>query len=618
MNKIHRTVWSEARQCFVVASETAKARGKASSKRSAVAPAVAAALLALGGGQAFATVACGVLPGATTTVISSATDGPCTLSGGSVLSVEQSGSITGAENGVLVPGGGVTGTRVTNSGYILGSTNGVWLDPFNGVGQVDSLVNASTGTITGTSEYGLRSFGPLTKINDISNAGTIQGGLNAISIYSANMTGSVVNAATGLIAGTLTNAMGINITNGSRLVSLNNAGTVTGRTGGIAVSISQTTLSGGITNSGFINGYYGLYASGQTGGVINSGRMEGTGVANEGAGLHLDGTMTGSVINQGASAVILGGKTGLQLSSFRLISGSITNGGLIQGQAANGFGVSMTTLTGSPGFTNSGTILGATAINSDAATVLPAIQNNAGALISGKLSLLSTTTLSNNGTLSLPTATQSTMAGSYTQGSTGVFRTGVTSGSAFGKLRVSGTATLPASAQFDVVTGNASTCGGITVGTTLVGVISSATLTWDNTYAVTDDCTNINFTAVRSGQLVNLVAVAEGPSSWTVTGASGGNGSVSCVSPVVNNGYATCTGTASAGYSLSSASGCGGATVSGTTITAGPVTAACTVTGTFTRNTYAVTGASGGHGTVSCATPVAYGGTASCTGTASS
>jgi branched-subunit amino acid ABC-type transport system permease component len=49
MNKIYRTVWSDARQAFIVASEAAKARGKPSTTRKAVARAVASALLALGG-----------------------------------------------------------------------------------------------------------------------------------------------------------------------------------------------------------------------------------------------------------------------------------------------------------------------------------------------------------------------------------------------------------------------------------------------------------------------------------------------------------------------------------------------------------------------------------------
>ena len=52
MNKIHRTVWSHARQTYIVTAENAKARGKPSSVVKSMALAVA---LALGGAGAHAT-----------------------------------------------------------------------------------------------------------------------------------------------------------------------------------------------------------------------------------------------------------------------------------------------------------------------------------------------------------------------------------------------------------------------------------------------------------------------------------------------------------------------------------------------------------------------------------
>lgn len=58
MNRIHRTVWNEARGTYVVAHEKSKAKGKSSTSVSSVAGAVAAALLAMGAhmqwGQLFA------------------------------------------------------------------------------------------------------------------------------------------------------------------------------------------------------------------------------------------------------------------------------------------------------------------------------------------------------------------------------------------------------------------------------------------------------------------------------------------------------------------------------------------------------------------------------------
>jgi hypothetical protein len=46
MNKSHRVIWSVVRNCFIVASETAKAKGKPSSTRRAIAAAVAALFIA--------------------------------------------------------------------------------------------------------------------------------------------------------------------------------------------------------------------------------------------------------------------------------------------------------------------------------------------------------------------------------------------------------------------------------------------------------------------------------------------------------------------------------------------------------------------------------------------
>ncbi|MFZ4480177.1 MAG: IPTL-CTERM sorting domain-containing protein, partial [Rhodoferax sp.] len=241
-------------------------------------------------------------------------------------------------------------------------------------------------------------------------------------------------------------------------------------------------------------------------------------------------------------------------------------------------------------------------------------------------------TVSGTGTLGVAAGGTGTITGIYTQDATATFRTHVTDATTFGKLLVadgfilSGSATLPASAKFDVVTGNAATCGGITAGTTLAGVISAATsLTAPSFATVTDDCTNINFTAVKNGNAVDLVASAPAPTTWAVTGANNGNGTVSCASPVANNGTATCTGTASGGYALASAAGsstlCGTISVSGNTITAGPVTAACTVTGTFASTaTYAVTATANpvAGGSVSCtpASGIASGGSSTCSGTA--
>ncbi len=87
--------------------------------------------------------------------------------------------------------------------------------------------------------------------------------------------------------------------------------------------------------------------------------------------------------------------------------------------------------------------------------------------------------------------------------------------------------------------------------------------------------------------------------TYTVSATAGTGGSISPTSTVVNYGSTTSfTITPSTGYSISSASGCGG-TRSGNTYTTGAITANCTVSIAFTINTYTVSTSIGSNGTVS-------------------
>ena len=477
MNKIHRTVWSETRQAFVVAHEGAATRGKSSSARLGVAHAVATALLGLASSQAMAADLC-TTP---STTINSAVGGAdkCLLDGESVT-ISSTGSINSAVNSIQLDG--PVGYIINNGTVNAGNTAIVSSLPVTISGGI-----TNSGLINGAanSGHGIYLSGAL--IGNISNGGTISAKHHAIHLSNMAVNGSIINAAGGVIS------------------------SPGGGTSGTGITVDSAAITGAIVNSGTILGSdYAIY-------VYNnpSTRLD---------GITVDGNNTAKFV----------GKVRAPNTPVTVVSGA--------------------TYT----------------------------------MDNGQLFTLTNSSFTNAGTLKVGTGSTGTIVGNFAQASTGVFQVGSTGSASgqYGVLTVSGTVTLPASAQFNVAAGNAATCDGITVGTTLTGVITSTgAMSAAGGFAVTDNCTGVDFTAVQAtANRIDLVAVS-GPSSWAVAGATGGNGTVNCVSPVAHSGYATCTGTASGGYTLSGAAGCGTTTVSGSTITAGPVTAACTVTGTFATTT---------------------------------
>jgi hypothetical protein len=461
-------------------------------------------------------------------------------------------------NSLLLQGGirlttAVITSGITNTGTVLAPATAavnLW------AAQVGDVKN--TGLIQGT--RGVLSGGATARIASISNSGTIRATVDY-----------------GLYFG-----VGAVVPNG-----LTNTGTIEGSVFGALVE--QATVSGGITNGGLIQAASGvtahalaMYTSTISGGITNSGTIAAqAGANNTGNAIKIViSTISGSIVNSGT---IQGANNGVQISTNSVLA-SLTNSGTISGATAisrDGGGVSAPALVIDG--TNTAKFIGAVNTPDSPVTLASgAVYTMQGGEIFTLNGTSSGFAVASNATLGVAAGGTGTITGVYTQDASATFRTHANS-TTFGKLLIGGSTTLPATAKFEVVTGNAATCGDITAGTTLAGVISATSLTATSFATVIDDCTNINFTAVKNANAIDLVAVAPGPSTWVVTGASNNTsfGTVSCVSPVTNNAYATCTGTASGGYTLSGASGCGTATISGNTITAGPVTAACTVTGTF-------------------------------------
>ncbi|MBF0565842.1 MAG: DUF1566 domain-containing protein, partial [Nitrospirae bacterium] len=119
------------------------------------------------------------------------------------------------------------------------------------------------------------------------------------------------------------------------------------------------------------------------------------------------------------------------------------------------------------------------------------------------------------------------------------------------------------------------TCGGALVGTTFT------------TLAVTKDCTVVaSFTPIT-------------PISHTVTGASNGNGTFTCMSPV-NDGFMTdCTATPLSGYHLTSVTSAGSSCATGSinrnNYTTGAIGSNCTYTATFTATGSSIIAIAGGY-----------------------
>jgi outer membrane autotransporter protein len=328
MNKIYRTVWSDARQAFIVASEAAKSRGKPSTTRKAVARAVASALLALGGmaaGPAWAI--CGNANN-TTTIITTETS-TCNMATNESLVVSNTGSIvvTGSNNAVQVTGG-VTADSIANSGTISGGTNFAY-----------GVLLRSGSTLTG----------------GLTNSGMISSGTVGIYLYQSALSDGLTNSAGGTISG----GYGIYLNNSTLDGGLTNSagGTISGGYTGIYL-YGYSTLTGGLTNSGTISdsntGILLNNNSTLTGGLTNS---AGGTISGGSRGIYLYGysTLTGGLINS-AGGTISGGNEGIVLVNHSTLNDGLANSGTIHGGGGGGNGVgihlvSLSTLSG--GLTNS-------------------------------------------------------------------------------------------------------------------------------------------------------------------------------------------------------------------------------------------------------------------------
>lgn len=206
-----------------------------------------------------------------------------------------------------------------------------------------------------------------------------------------------------------------------------------------------------------------------------------------------------------------GTASGLNGVKANAVSGivTVTNSGSITASDAAGIGLHVVAAS-SGVIENSGTVTASGyAIQTDAAASLTQIRNLSTGVLDGHLALAGSGAVVNGGTMILPATGSSSVAGTYTQsynGSTGLLRIRVNSAAQFGRLAATGAVSVPGGSRIDVRTGDAAGCRAIAAGTTLASVISSGATLSAGDITVTDDCTSMNFSAVRSGAAINLVS----------------------------------------------------------------------------------------------------------------
>lgn len=392
MNRIHRTVWSETRQAYVVAHEKATTRGKPSSTQTAIVQAVAAALLALGAGQAMAVdiTVPGTYVSPYTSTINLGTGDNLIISAGAVVSntssaaVQVSGSIAGSitnsgtisspEAGVALYVGGVV-ANITNIGTISASGTGAGIYLKSASSIFGFITNS--GTIDGY--YGIQVVGNSVIGNDILNSGHIDAARSAIDISgNSSRVRNIINSGAGVISGNSVAAIGVG--GGATIAGITNAGTISS-SNGIGIDLASAVITGCITNSGTSSVILGDVASQRValninntdigGNIINQGTIKGD------AGIYLGGStsIAGDINNQ---RLIEGVGTGIAFEGSSIVTGVLTNSGTIIATDTGTAGTAGVYFNGGNvgGIVNSGTIQGQAGIHIENGTVSGNITNS--------------------------------------------------------------------------------------------------------------------------------------------------------------------------------------------------------------------------------------------------
>ncbi len=404
---------------------------------------------------------------------------------------------------------------------------------------------------------------------NIDNSGIIHSTSDtAIDITQQNLTGTIINKATGIIksdtsyginlgnfdndgiikneGNVIANIAGLGLGNNNSLIA--NDGNITTNFYGIVLNYNANT--GIIENNGTIDSKQPIFVGINDGNITNNGILQG----NSGIWIHYDsnngiienngtinttissgivlfegesGTNNGTVLNIGTITsesadgiyIYAGGSNALTgkiinegnitvgkngLSIEGINNGSISNSGTI---VANQDGIYVGLNQGN--ILNSGTIV-ANNYAIDIGYAGTGTVTNSGT-INGNLNITSTGLVTNSGTINLNGATTSTIAGDYTQTSNGILGIDADIASAtdvnYSKLAIAGTATLydGTNIRVDVNGTNINQIKFLLSDSALTNVITANTLDVNvSTLNITDNSFILNFIAVKNNNALDL------------------------------------------------------------------------------------------------------------------
>ena len=500
------------------------------------------------------------------------------INGSTVGSIINSGSISGGNNGILLTNSTISGSITNNAGGTIsgGNVNGIMVNYTTVSGGISNSGSISghnfgidlnyssagnisnSGSISGAGQAGMFIYG--SSVGDFSNSGAISGGNAGFGILSA-LVSSITNNISGTISGSNS---GIALIYGSVSGSISNSGNIFGGNAGAGISLSNTNV-GSISNSGNIfggNSGSGISLSNTNVGSITNNAGGSISVGYVGINLS-NSTISGSITNH-AGGTISGDATGIYLSNSSV--GSLINSGTISGANYAVFLESNSTLptidiTGNNtarfigdvrAFTTDVNVKsGATFTNDNAFSVLSFTIEHGGTFNMGTGTSLHTSGSSamangvetgagftNHGTLNVADGVTAHITGDYSQALDGMFQTSVSSTTSYGKLVVSGTATLAAGTGINV---NVASVNTLAAGNILSGVISAGTLS-ASTFNVSEFGGSglFNFSAVVNGNAVDLLTTAASNSgvhnSVVSSGFTPGLGAATVLDGFVNGG----------------------------------------------------------------------------------
>ncbi|MFA7346913.1 MAG: autotransporter domain-containing protein [Desulfurivibrionaceae bacterium] len=428
------------------------------------------------------------------------------------------------QTGIYIGNSGTVTGGITNNGTISGSQTGLKIENTSTV--TGSIVNNAGGTIQGSSSAGIYVLWNTTT-GAISNSGDILGGYYGIYAANSSTIASITNNTGGTIQATSSGSAGIYLTESTVTGAISNSGTISGPAGIYAVSSNIGSISNGLggnitgTNSAGIQ----LSQTAVSGSITNSGTISG---AQIGIFVRNNTTVDGGIVNN-AGGTIQGVTTGIRVQSSSTVTGGITNNGTIQGGT---YAIYVNNPMAPVAITNTGTLDGAVELadgtlnlNGLTGRVTGAVTGAAGSTVNVNGTFTTENTFSvdgfnigaagifnmahgvtatsgvtNGGTLSVAAGNTATITGNYTQTANGVFQTGASSLTNYGKLVVTGTADLSASNKVDVKVSAGDTLAN---GNVLASVLSAGTLTAGG-LTVTDNSAMWNFSGTVNGNAIDL------------------------------------------------------------------------------------------------------------------